>query len=354
MPFVRVNRTARNYPWLGGGYNLPGSDYETDAEGTNHSSSSSSSSFSSESSSSSSISSESSFSSSSSSSLSSESSFSSSSSSSISSESSSSSSSLSSESSSSLSSESSSSSSLSSESSSSSSISGGGDIDLTSAQTMHIKCNDNAANTTVTDSVGTLTLTSDVNTDVITTAGKINNGFNLAAGTANHYALGGYSAALNTATGAIAVWAQKGNSTTSTISNFRNAATTTGFLFFFINYAPYQISLAYHGRAEMCTYNDTFTAGVWYHIVIQQTGSGIELYVDGVKKTWLTNDLGTKWISDAWASYSVFMFGAYRQTTFYGGFNSKLDDYRVFNRPLTQPEIDFLYNSGNGTEEDHN
>jgi len=73
MPFNRSNRTARNYPWLGGGYNLVGSNFPAFAVSSSSfstSSSSSSSSLSSLSSSSSSVQ----YSSSSSSSISSESS----------------------------------------------------------------------------------------------------------------------------------------------------------------------------------------------------------------------------------------------------------------------------------------
>lgn len=52
-------------------------------------------------------------------------------------------------------------------------------VALKEALKMHYKCNDNAANTTVTDSTDTYNMTATVNTSTISTTGRVNQGFDI-------------------------------------------------------------------------------------------------------------------------------------------------------------------------------
>lgn len=94
----------------------------------------------------------------------------------------------------------------------------------------------------------------------------------------------------------------------------------------------------------------TLLPGVWYHFVIQQTGSGWEMYINGVKET-ITINAGrgsvanTEWISYIQDIDKTFIGGLTASGTFYP-FDGDADELYIYNRPLTAAEIKQLHGQG--------
>lgn len=85
----------------------------------------------------------------------------------------------------------------------------------------------------------------------------------------------------------------------------------------------------------------TFTTGVWYHIVITQSGTSYTLYRNGTSiGSGTTNSLdwGTPISANAGLSY-------YDGST---GFRAVYDEFAIWSRALSSAEVTELYNGGNG------
>ena len=223
-------------------------------------------------------------------------------------------------------------------------------VDLTDIQTLHVKMNDNAPNNVVTnDGTGTLTLTSiNATTQSMSVPGKINTAFDFDS--VDERIQGGYDASLDTAAGSIAFWAIKDGTATNKdcVFSFYNTAVTSQFNARLYMVPPHRLNLG--GTAIGAAYIDTalFDGTDWVHVVITQDGGvqGLKVYLNGVDTPLDSNTIGTNWISTE--TYEHLSIGAR-----VGGdtlLDGSLDDFRIFNQALTQDEVDFLYNDGNGTE----
>lgn len=79
----------------------------------------------------------------------------------------------------------------------------------------------------------------------------------------------------------------------------------------------------------------------WNHILIQQDGNGIEIYLDGTKQE-LTGENSNEWFGQHYPASYDFMIGAMGSwndhgiTTFYKG---RIDELKAWNRPLITQEI---------------
>lgn len=98
----------------------------------------------------------------------------------------------------------------------------------------------------------------------------------------------------------------------------------------------------------------TSVAGTWVHCIITQNGTSPKIYINGSDVTssdgeFKTNTNLTKWLNDiitvATTKADTLKLGNdFDDNVFYG----KIQDVRFYNVLLTQDEIDWLYNSGNG------
>ncbi len=70
--------------------------------------------------------------------------------------------------------------------------------------------------------------------------------------------------------------------------------------------------------------------GQWHHVVATKLGSSVMIYVDGVSRSYST--------STAWANGNNRIGVGY-----YANFNGTIDEVRIYNRALTQTEIQKLY-----------
>lgn len=96
------------------------------------------------------------------------------------------------------------------------------------------------------------------------------------------------------------------------------------------------------------TQNITWEAGKWYHIVATYDGSTGKIYVDGL----LNNQTSvTKTLKTSGYDFYIGMGGDCSGC----GFEGMIDDVRIYNRALTDPEIDQLYtetSAGTATGDD--
>jgi len=110
-------------------------------------------------------------------------------------------------------------------------------------------------------------------------------------------------------------------------------------------------------------YDTGITDDSWHHLVINinKSEGSVEIYVDNADQsiTYNTQGTGTNFSNfdvsvalGAWnesGTHDDFISPVYPDP--YEAFPGYLDDFRIMNRELTEDEIAFLYNEGDGTEE---
>lgn len=197
----------------------------------------------------------------------------------------------------------------------------------------YYKLDENAANTTVTDAHGTEDGTASTNTsNLYDASGKINSRFDFV--TANSELV----------TGAVDM---AGSPTNFTISFWLYADAVSG--------TKYPLSHGYNGSSgngqggfrimndkiawfqagkTVIEWGTSISADTWYHVVGIKSGSNAELFVDADSK-----GTASDW---SFAASGTLTIGAL-STNYWDG---KIDEVGVFDKALSQSEIDDLYGSG--------
>jgi hypothetical protein len=225
----------------------------------------------------------------------------------------------------------------------------------------HWKMNDNAANTTVTDSKGGNTGTSVRNTSLLSTT-TVSSGmggthgalsFN---GSSDEIVAGNETSTRGTAALTVTVWVKVNAwQYSNTYKDAGVISTRNGGL------AGWQIVLdgGYPSTGHryfswgVQTVNGWFSptsvtdynTGQWYFLTATYDGAHVVLYVNGDQNSskvatgnLISNDAPV-WIGNYYDKTNRYM-------------NGSIDDIRIYNRVLTSTEILELYNSGSGTEEE--
>lgn len=206
----------------------------------------------------------------------------------------------------------------------------------------HYLMNDNAASTVVLDNIGSFngTLVGGDNTDAINGTGKIN-GDLIFDGTNDYINLGDVNLADGNNDVSIGVWFK-----TTSVS-------TTQWLFDFGTHSTRQALLATitnTGFVRFGTWGDdmdsiqTIVADTWLHLfcTYNATGNIRKIYINGALNN--TGTLGAD-LNLQGTAYSI-------GTRNGGGdkFGGEVDDFRIYERTLTDEEVLAIYNRGNGTE----
>ena len=96
------------------------------------------------------------------------------------------------------------------------------------------------------------------------------------------------------------------------------------------------------------TVANSWCDGNWHHLIITYNGTslaiGVKIYVDGISQSLyviMDSLIGTVISAD------TFRIARAANATY---FNGKLDEVLIYDKVLSQSEVDFRYNSGNGTE----
>ena len=96
--------------------------------------------------------------------------------------------------------------------------------------------------------------------------------------------------------------------------------------------------------------------GTWYNVVCTYDGSGsssgMSIYINGAKRSVVSSNAGV-YVAMEDKKYNLVLNGEYASgaTDYRVGNIGYLDTYCVFSKELSQEEVNFLYNDGNGTEE---
>lgn len=224
----------------------------------------------------------------------------------------------------------------------------GVEIDLTSKQIGHWAMNDNAASTDVADASGNgWTGTAQQNTEDIDVTGKMSGalGFN---GSSDVIGISNDLAFLSNPF-SLSLWYQ-----TSASGNYYmiaargSGASNGGFCLYLDSLGRLSVELdndGGYGNGYGAAYKTTASNdGEWHHAVVTYGSGVLALWQDGVKKTPTTSFSWSPGTPDL-----AFEFGR-QVSSFY--FSGALDDVRYFDSVLSDDEIAFLWNGGDGTESD--
>lgn len=206
-----------------------------------------------------------------------------------------------------------------------------------------LKLEDDAANTTITDSQSLVTCTSSVNTSTLTTTGHINKGFlfnsavNVDCGTTIKPS-GSFS---------FNAWVQSGSSADSTGTLFGNRSAVSpniGWRLAKKSGAPSKASFQLDTGSQIVNVDTTTTINTGSFFMVTGTYDGVNacIYVNSIQEACsaITGDGGTG------AGNFYLDFSPLSSTRWIG----RLDNLNVWERKINQAEIDLLYNAGVGTD----
>jgi len=222
----------------------------------------------------------------------------------------------------------------------------------------HYKMNDNAANTTIEDTLGLRNGTAQQNTSSLTTTGKINQAISFNA-SSDRISFGSTPPWITNTQGSIAFWWNPG-----VITGIYHAFLTIGGngTNYFEPYAQksgsnyvIKITSVIGGTNNTVSTTSTISGNTWHHIVITSNGSAWKIYIDTIEMSLqvLSGSNTGDWFGDISVTSPECNFGAtlYNSTDKYYDFlQGKVDCLVVASRPITQDERSALYNGSNGTE----
>ena len=232
-----------------------------------------------------------------------------------------------------------------------------GGVQVSVSPFAHYKCNDNAANTTVTDDgSGSNNGTANTNTSNLSVGGQINEAFDLDGSTEFIDVDSLATAIASNTTGSFSFWINP-DSFPGAIIDIGDAS-TANYLFFNIRNSNDIIELNAGGTVQwrIDVGAGIFSTATWQHVVLVQDGTEPKLYVDTqeISVTFSVTTDKTAWFSDLTGidNGRIGSFNSNNQanSTDYDG---QFDDYRYYsNKVLSVDEISAINNAGSGTEDD--
>jgi hypothetical protein len=229
-------------------------------------------------------------------------------------------------------------------------------INLTSYIVAQYKMNDNRANTTVVDAQGFSDGTNQVNTSSRNTTGITNGALQFNGGVGGDY-IDTNSSFQSTFRNSFTInfwhrWAD-GNPAVATVDFFGQDPADTNYVA--LMYSTGNFNFAYKSNnivsdpSPLNPYSDG--QETWHMItftVNDDDGSNVTttVYNDGVQIATDTSPV----VMSVFTQTDTFWIGASNNAG-NNNYEGDIDNFCIFNKTLTQGEIDFLYNDGNGTEE---
>jgi len=214
---------------------------------------------------------------------------------------------------------------------------------------LHYKCNDNAATSVVTDSSvygidGTIvdTAGTEFNTSTVNVGGKINDAFDFSAG-AYSIKVDDADFTADPGTFACSCWIYP-----TTINQINRTVfyQYQKFGLRFTNNTGTIQAVIYADGGTQDTVTTSVTVNTWWHITVTYDGFDLKIYRNST-------------LVDTNNAYSSFTPLDSPSTDMYFGANyvgaaefiGYMDDIRLYGRPISEDEIDVIYNSGSGTED---
>ncbi|KKM69828.1 hypothetical protein LCGC14_1446860 [marine sediment metagenome] len=224
----------------------------------------------------------------------------------------------------------------------------------------HYKCNDDAANTVVTDDgSGANNGVSSTNTANLSIVGKINDAFDFVEASSEYIGIDALSTDIaSDATGSIAMWL-KPNAASGTHQMFSIADTSErSALFCFLDGVDLSIYIFKNATNSAKWIQPGVITTNWQHVVFVQDGVSLKVYYNGVDITEATPTLEGDAAVSVWLSYGTNIDNGTIGVRNYRGlgnqeyFDGGLDDIRYYKAVLTQQDVHNLYRGGVGTEDD--
>lgn len=178
-------------------------------------------------------------------------------------------------------------------------------------------------------------------------SGKINNAASFSGGTSNGsapYLSLPASVVTGMDTFTFSVWAYP--SVTTAWQRLFNLSGGTGYMYVTISNASSRIETQINDgtTGAVVTHSSNTVINTWYHIVVVCARGALTLYVNGALSGTVA---ATKTPAQAVLSPTALWLGR-SGTSSDAAFQGLMDEWSLFNRPLTSLEITYLYNSGTG------
>jgi len=210
-------------------------------------------------------------------------------------------------------------------------------------EVVHYKLNDDEANTTVEDSIGSHDGVATQNTEDMSADGKINkalsfNGIDdiVEVAHSNDFTFISESFSLS-------FWFYLNNTSNGQAFLSKGGYQTDGWNLFFNESNDRLIFHTYQAGETQTTESNPVSSGKFYHCVVVRSGADVTIYLNGEDETLNKGDH-----IDPVASTDPLYFGRRGWADHY--LNGKLDDVRIYDRALEESEVLRLYNSNRGTE----
>jgi hypothetical protein len=223
---------------------------------------------------------------------------------------------------------------------------------------IQLTCNDNAASTTVLNTGTTsndATLIGGDNTSVISVAGQVNTALDL-DGTADYIRLDTDVAAVADDTqGTFTCWLNADGFGTSPIlmgTGHESGIDARAFVILQGGIVRFQVRNANTIITQLDS-TSSVPLSTWTHLALVQDGTALVFYFNGVQEAAVVT-LGTvsHWFANASSTtQDRLSFGGLRSAASdLNLFDGRMDDIRYYSIPLSQSQIDLIYNSGTGSE----
>lgn len=204
----------------------------------------------------------------------------------------------------------------------------------------HYKMNDNLANTDVIDSKGGNTGTASANTDTMSVVGKINEALDFDAANSEYVELPSSTFIIDTNDWSTSFWFNAD----AWMDNVRILSLKKAINFDVrLGSASTALILTFGGDANTYVAKTGLSTGTWYNVVVafRASDNTVNVYIDGNLEDTRVPTI----ISDS--RNNIIASNALHSGNFFDG---KIDDFRIYDRELSQPEVDTIYNSNSGTE----
>lgn len=226
----------------------------------------------------------------------------------------------------------------------------------------HLKCNDDAASTSITDSTDRYSLSTYVNTDTINTedmhvTGKVGTGaFDL-----GYSSVSGESPQINYPSNTWADIAAQGQNFTLAFWWKTSSTTGTQAICFSQSYVNHPSDKGFSAftydstnsvylriRTDSGAYSANLSSDIinWHHYAVTRIGDELRFYIDGSQSG--TTQSGADIDANLYEPTNTLTIG---KSSSGDNAEGHIDDFRLYNYGLSDQEISILYNSGNGTED---
>lgn len=222
----------------------------------------------------------------------------------------------------------------------------------------HATCNDDAANTTVTDSgTGSNNGTASVNTSILSTTGVVSKAFEFVQASSQYINLDNLAADIKTdSVGSLCLWVYP---TINSNGDLFSISSSTSNFFFRLRRSVsspgdrLQIEL-YNGAYQIQAYEAVLTINTWTHIALVQDGISLKIYVNGALATFDFSEGvdNSAWLADLSdvdnARLGCLNKNGEGNASFLDGL---LDDVRYYREAISADLIEDIYNYGRGSED---